>query len=311
MSPSAQGVSSAPERIVTVDPRIPTKAAWIRGVVVVRFEVRLDGTTANVEIVKSLDAEFGLDIAAVEAVKQWRFKPAMKNGFPIVARVTASLGFNMRPGDPGWEEATRPLAPVPPPSAWPWSLTADATEPAGPWKPDTVKLGETTLRFESPAGWNVRNYPQGAMLMIMMSPDGRRAAMVGGARKMPRPLPLPLPADSIDAFGKAMSTTPGLNGGKLQATGQIRAGEQWWIWLDILQGADMLNRMPPEMREIFNTADFSELRTWAFITGHGDEMVQVMFIDWLPSGTTTEREAELKTAASSFSAILSKMTLSK
>lgn len=52
ISPSAQDVTTAPERLVTVDPRIPTAAAWIRGVVVVRFDVRLDGTTANVEIVE-------------------------------------------------------------------------------------------------------------------------------------------------------------------------------------------------------------------------------------------------------------------
>jgi TonB family protein len=36
---------------------------------------------------------FGLDEKAIEAVRQWRFKPATKNGVPVAAPATIEVRF--------------------------------------------------------------------------------------------------------------------------------------------------------------------------------------------------------------------------
>lgn len=308
---SAQDVMTPPVRTVNVAPRYTPEAmrARLYGDVVLRFDVLVDGTTANFQIVKSLDATFGLDQQAIEAVKQWRFKPATKNGTPVVARVTADVNFVLRERD-GTTLGTPLPPPTPPPSAWPSSFANEIADAGATWKPDSVKLGDTTLNFESPAGWNVRYYPQGNLLLAMMSGDGRRVVMTGAAMKTPGPMIMPLPADRVEAFGKAMSAMPTAQKAPILASGQVQVGTQWWLWLELAPGSDHLNQMPPELREAFDKNDFSELRLWSFVTGHDSEMVQIMLYDWLPEAGI-DRDAELKNATSLFRVILSKMTFAK
>jgi TonB family protein len=68
-----------------VEPRYTEQArkARLQGSVIVRVEVRPDGTVApdNITVVQGLGTE--LDENAIEAVKQWIFKPAYKDGKPI------------------------------------------------------------------------------------------------------------------------------------------------------------------------------------------------------------------------------------
>jgi len=67
--------------------------AKIEGTVVMTAVVRTDGTPMDVEIIKSLDAEHGLDKQAVAALRQWRFEPGQKDGKPVSVRVTVEMHF--------------------------------------------------------------------------------------------------------------------------------------------------------------------------------------------------------------------------
>ena len=49
----------------------------------------------EIEVVKSL-GNTGCDEAAVKAIKQWRFAPAVRQGRPIAARVTMPVLFNLK-----------------------------------------------------------------------------------------------------------------------------------------------------------------------------------------------------------------------
>ena len=72
--------------------------AKIQGTVEMEAVVRADGTIdpQSIHIIRSLDPTFGLDREAVEAVKKWRFNPAMRKGHPVAVFVMLELAFTLR-----------------------------------------------------------------------------------------------------------------------------------------------------------------------------------------------------------------------
>jgi TonB family protein len=75
--------ASDPRIISQVDPEFSEKArkANYQGLCVLSLIVEPDGTPSNIRVVSKLG--MGLDEKAVEAVKQWRFLPSMKDGHPV------------------------------------------------------------------------------------------------------------------------------------------------------------------------------------------------------------------------------------
>lgn len=72
------------------------RLAGISGQVVVQFGVDAMGVVQNVTVFKSDHAE--LDVPAVEAVKKWKFKPAMREGQPVaVLMMRVPISFNIPP----------------------------------------------------------------------------------------------------------------------------------------------------------------------------------------------------------------------
>jgi TonB family protein len=72
------------------------KAARIQGTVLIDTVVLADGHVGDVQVARSLDAKFGLDQQAVDAAKQWMFKPGTKDGKPVAVRVTIELTFTLK-----------------------------------------------------------------------------------------------------------------------------------------------------------------------------------------------------------------------
>ena len=70
--------------------------ARVQGVAVVSCVVRPDGTVSDVEVVRSLDATFGLDGEAIKAARRWRFKPGTLRGEPVAVRVVIEMSFTLR-----------------------------------------------------------------------------------------------------------------------------------------------------------------------------------------------------------------------
>ena len=67
----------------------------IQGDVELKVVVGVDGRVTHAVIEKSLDPEYGLDYAALQSAKQWRFKPCTLNGTPVACRVTLVLSFRL------------------------------------------------------------------------------------------------------------------------------------------------------------------------------------------------------------------------
>jgi periplasmic protein TonB len=89
------GGVSAPRAIDTPDPGYTEEArnAKTQGTCILGLIVDAEGHPKDVRIVRGLG--FGLDAKAIEAVKQWRFNPAMKDGKPVNVLVSVEVSFRL------------------------------------------------------------------------------------------------------------------------------------------------------------------------------------------------------------------------
>ena len=70
--------------------------AHIEGTVGLDVVVLADGKVSDVMVTQSLDKEYGLDTQAVEAARQWLFKPGTKDGKPVTVRVVLEMTFTLK-----------------------------------------------------------------------------------------------------------------------------------------------------------------------------------------------------------------------
>jgi periplasmic protein TonB len=68
----------------------------IQGTVVLRGIVEPDGMLSDVSVVRSLDAQNGLDAEAIDAARKWKFAPGQLNGTPVPVVVQIEIRFNLR-----------------------------------------------------------------------------------------------------------------------------------------------------------------------------------------------------------------------
>jgi protein TonB len=88
---------SWPTVVKEVKPKYTPDAmrAKLQGAVELEIVVLENGTVGDVRVTKSLDRASGLDQAAIDAAKQWIFKPSMLNGKPVASRVGLILEFRL------------------------------------------------------------------------------------------------------------------------------------------------------------------------------------------------------------------------
>jgi protein TonB len=65
----------------------------ISGRVLVEAIVTSDGTVASATVVRSLDP--GLDRNALEAAREWRFRPATLDGQPVSVSIVLELAYQL------------------------------------------------------------------------------------------------------------------------------------------------------------------------------------------------------------------------
>jgi periplasmic protein TonB len=89
------GGVSAPQLVHKVDPEYSEQArkSKFQGAVVLSVVVQKDGTVRDIRVVRSLG--LGLDEKAMEAVKQWRFRPGERNGQPVDVLAQVEVTFRL------------------------------------------------------------------------------------------------------------------------------------------------------------------------------------------------------------------------
>jgi TonB family protein len=85
------GDVSPPTRITMVWPTTPQSAQLVHGEVMLQLVVDEIGNVTSVNVLKGLP--HGLTEAAIEAVRQWKFRPARRNGLPVAVFHQVSLRF--------------------------------------------------------------------------------------------------------------------------------------------------------------------------------------------------------------------------
>ena len=93
-SPGKGGVSM-PEAIYSPEPSFSDEARQqkAQGIVLLMLVVGPDGRPYNIHVRQSLG--MGLDEKAIEAVKNWRFRPAKLNGQPVAAQIAVEVNFRL------------------------------------------------------------------------------------------------------------------------------------------------------------------------------------------------------------------------
>ena len=89
------GGVSAPKALFTPDPEYSEEARKVRhqGTVVLWVVVGPDGRPHDVRVQRSLG--LGLDEKAMEAVRQWKFDPARKDGQPVAVMISVEVNFRL------------------------------------------------------------------------------------------------------------------------------------------------------------------------------------------------------------------------
>jgi len=90
---SGSGELSAPAATRKVDPAYPMELmrANVGGTVILYAVIHADGTVGDIRVLSSVD--YRLDQFASQAVTEWRFEPATKNGTPVDVEATFHIPF--------------------------------------------------------------------------------------------------------------------------------------------------------------------------------------------------------------------------
>jgi len=89
------GGVSAPVLIHSIEPEFTDQArqANLQGTVALQLIVDAEGNPQNIRVTRSLG--LGLDEKAIEAVRQYRFKPAMYQGHPVAVQMIVDVDFHL------------------------------------------------------------------------------------------------------------------------------------------------------------------------------------------------------------------------
>lgn len=85
-----------PEKVDAPPPQYTeiARKARVQGVVIVQAIIDKEGKVTNVKVLKGLP--MGLEDAAVDAVKRWKFRPATLNGKPVAVYYNLTVNFRIQ-----------------------------------------------------------------------------------------------------------------------------------------------------------------------------------------------------------------------
>jgi TonB family protein len=270
--------------------------AAIQGFVTLQFVVEIDGSVGPVHLMTSLDAVHGLDAAAIAALKQWRFKPATKEGVPVRGLANVLMVFAIK-GQP-------------PPMTLPagFDATPAPSAPASNWVRENIQAGGVIIDFAYPDGWTRHVTTQGAIAAT----DAGSLHSIGVNTSGPLPpLPFPLSVQQLAQFSDVirLQMSRGGDGFETIAAGQSALGNTTWLWLELEASSFPLQSMRPELAALIGSV-VDGAHVWVFSTTVGSRLVQMTCAaPALKNTTPADRAASLASAAAECAGSIKRMTL--
>jgi len=85
---------SAPAPLRKIDPKYPPTLIKerVEGEVVLYAVIRRDGSVDSIQLVRGIDEQ--LDANAMEALSQWKFRPATRQGTPVDLEAIVHIPFH-------------------------------------------------------------------------------------------------------------------------------------------------------------------------------------------------------------------------
>lgn len=71
------------------------RRAHVMGTVGLRIVIDEQGRVGQIEVVRTPDSRFGFDLAAIEAVKRWRYEPGRLDGRPVAVEAFVLVEFTL------------------------------------------------------------------------------------------------------------------------------------------------------------------------------------------------------------------------
>jgi protein TonB len=80
-----------------VEPEYPelARVARLEGNVILQAIIQADGSVGNIEVLRTNRPNMGFEDAAILAVSQWAYKPALQNGRPVEVYFTVFVDFKL------------------------------------------------------------------------------------------------------------------------------------------------------------------------------------------------------------------------
>lgn len=294
---SRPGPGLEPPRLIgEVRPTYPPEAvrARLEGSVRLECVVNVDGTVGEVRVARSLDRAYGLDVAAVDAVKQWRFRPATRDATPVAMLVPVEVSFS--------------LADSPRPLEWPPGF-APAGPPGGV-TPREVETPELRIRVAHPNHWQFRAGEAPDQLLAVVNPESGRSVFITRPRPTTLSISFPLNGTQLQQTTQALTPVVAARGGQVTAIGQVGAGGRLWLWVEAEVPSLEAGRaaMPPHLADA--AAAWESGRLWVFTSASGGTMIQVMATLLYPRGFSAgEIETQTREAGADFVRILESLVV--
>jgi len=326
-SVSAQGVTS-PVLIRETKPKYPVEArrAGIQGIVLLECVVMPDGSVGDVRVERSLDSVYGLDTDAVKTLKEWRFKPGMKDGaaVPVLVKVEISYTLGRNDDVPGsvpgaaWTPpgATPPGGATsnrdaPAPLAWPDAFgdTGGAIAPSTAFADRALHQPTFDLAFAYPSNWSMVESSTGVTLHSEDA-SGSRAVTISSPQPAQFSLTEPVSQSVLDSFtvaaraGATFITNP-----RFIKSGQVRRDGGLWIWFEMAAPSFAASNAPPPLADRLRSG-YGGIHVWSFATTAAGQSISVFCTVVHRAGLSdADQEEQIRQSGLEFSEILRRISI--
>jgi TonB family protein len=268
-----------------VKPRYTPEAmrARVEGSVRLRGIVERDGTVSAIEVVRSLDAMYGLDQSAIDAFKQWRFQPATLDGNPVRVMIAMEMTFTLR--EPNVQ-------------AWPAGFDAAAPAAAPAVVDEVADADGLRMRIGRPATWSIRRASRPEEWLTLTGGDNTQVVAVERVKPAPFELAFPVTPAIAQTLTESLRRILAPQGTiAAMSLGQIQADPQaFWVW--------------SSFRYTSNAP--AESRLWVFFrTINGNALTVTCRLQLPLNLPVADADARVMRAAAEFGAIVKSIKVEK